>query len=71
MHSRVAAIKDILTEEHRAARLHFARRYVHYLIEFWRWVIFTDENHGHPQRTDNSEFGDKKNKDSVGKIFIP
>jgi hypothetical protein len=43
MHSRVAAIKDILTEEHRAARLHFARRYVHYLIEFWRWVIFTDE----------------------------
>ncbi|EFX76758.1 hypothetical protein DAPPUDRAFT_106660 [Daphnia pulex] len=43
MHSRVAAIKDILTEEHRAARLHFARRYVHYAIEFWRWVIFTDE----------------------------
>ena len=43
MHSRVAAIKDILTEEHRAARLHFARRYVHYPIEFWRWVIFTDE----------------------------
>jgi hypothetical protein len=32
-----------LTEEHRAARLHFARRYVHYPIEFWRWVIFTDE----------------------------
>ncbi|KAI9560462.1 hypothetical protein GHT06_014482 [Daphnia sinensis] len=43
MHSRVVAIKDFLTEEHHAARLHFARRYVHYPIEFWRWVIFTDE----------------------------
>ncbi|XP_045035899.1 uncharacterized protein LOC123476948 [Daphnia magna] len=43
MNSRIAAVKDILTEEHRAARLHFARRYVHYPLEFWRWVVFTDE----------------------------
>ena len=43
MPSRIAAIKDILTEEHRAARLHFARRYVNYPLEFWRWIVFTDE----------------------------
>jgi hypothetical protein len=43
MHSRIAAIKDILTEKHRAARLHFARRYVNYPLEFWWWVVFTDE----------------------------
>jgi hypothetical protein len=43
MHSRIAAIKDILTEEHRAARLHFARRYVNYSLEYWRWVVFTEE----------------------------
>jgi hypothetical protein len=55
MHSRIAAIKDILTEEHRAARLHFARRYVNYPLEFWRWVVFTDEKswssaaHGQPR----------------------
>ena len=43
LQSRIAAIKDILTPEHRAGRLHFARRYVDYPIEFWRWVLFTDE----------------------------
>ncbi len=43
IHSRIAAIKDILSDEHRAFRLHFARRYVNYSLEFWRWVVFTDE----------------------------
>jgi hypothetical protein len=43
LQSRIAAIKDILTPEHRAGRLHFARRYVDYPVEFWRWVLFTDE----------------------------
>lgn len=41
--SQIAAVKDILTEEHRAARLLFARRYVNMPLEFWRWVIYTDE----------------------------
>ena len=41
--SKIAAIKDILTEAHRASRLHFARQYVNMPLEFWRWVIFTDE----------------------------
>lgn len=43
IHSRIAAIKDILSDVHRACRLHFARRYVNYPLEFWRWVVFTDE----------------------------
>lgn len=43
IYSHIAAVKDILTEEHRAARLHFALEYVNYPIEFWRWVLFTDE----------------------------
>ena len=41
--SNIAAVKDILTDEHRAGRLAFARRYVHQPVEFWRRVIFTDE----------------------------
>lgn len=41
--SQIAAVKDILTDAHRAARLHFARQYVNMPLEFWRWVIFTDE----------------------------
>lgn len=41
--SKTAAVKDILTDEHRAARLHFARQYVNMPLEFWRWVIFADE----------------------------
>jgi hypothetical protein len=41
--SMIAAIKDILTDEHKAARLAFALRYVNFPIEFWRWVVFTDE----------------------------
>jgi hypothetical protein len=40
---RIAAVKDVLTEEHRAGRLRFARRYVNMPIAFWRLVIFTDE----------------------------
>lgn len=28
------------------------------------------KNRGHPQRTDNSEFGDRQNKDLIEKIFI-
>ena len=41
--SNIAAVKDILTDEHRAGRLAFAQRYVHQPVEFWRRVIFTDE----------------------------
>lgn len=72
MNSRIAAVKDILTEEHRAARLHFARRYVHYPLEFWRWVVFTDEKswssaaHGQlrVRRSANERF-DRKNIYSI------
>jgi len=41
--SQIAAVKDILTDEHRAGRLAFARPYVNHPIDFWRRVIFTDE----------------------------
>lgn len=41
--SNIAAVKDILTDDHRAGRLAFARRYVNQPIDFWRRVIFTDE----------------------------
>ncbi len=44
INTRVSAVKDILTVEHHAARLHFARRYFNTPIDFWWWVIFTDEN---------------------------
>jgi hypothetical protein len=41
--SKIAAVKDILTDEHHAGRLAFARRYLNHPIHFWRRVIFTDE----------------------------
>lgn len=41
--SRVSAIKDVLTDDHRAGRLRFARRYVNMPAEFWNLVVFSDE----------------------------
>lgn len=43
MFLKIAAVKDILTQEHQAARLYFAHQYVNVPLEFWRWVVFTDE----------------------------
>ncbi|KAG8237037.1 hypothetical protein J437_LFUL015783 [Ladona fulva] len=39
LRARRAAVKEILTDFHKAARLDFARRYV----AFWRRVVFSDE----------------------------
>lgn len=39
----VPASKEELTENHRASRLQFARRFANADQEFWRSVIFTDE----------------------------
>lgn len=36
-------MKDVLTAEHRAARLRFALRYRNMPQDFWNLVIFTDE----------------------------
>lgn len=41
--SEIGAVKDILTDEHRAGRLAFVRWYVNQPIDFWRIVVFTDE----------------------------
>jgi hypothetical protein len=67
LRSRIAAIKDVLKEEHRAGRLRFARRYVNMPIAFWRLVFFTDEKsrsssaHGqiHVRRLNNQRYSRK------------
>ncbi len=74
IHSRIAAIKDILSDEHRACRLHFTRRYVNYPLEYWNfgsgWFSRT-RNRGRQHRTAKYEFVDYEMKDSLGKTFIP
>jgi len=44
--SIIAAVKDVLTEEHRAGRLRFARRYVNMPTAFWHLVILQAKNLG-------------------------
>ncbi|KAK3878390.1 hypothetical protein Pcinc_016974, partial [Petrolisthes cinctipes] len=39
----VPAVKEQLTENNKVARLRFAERYVNENLEFWRYVIFSDE----------------------------
>lgn len=39
----VPAVKETLTEEMKAARLRFAQENIHYGVDFWRKVIFSDE----------------------------
>lgn len=41
--SRIAAVKDTLTDEHRRHRFNYAMLYRYHPVEFWRSVIFTDE----------------------------
>lgn len=41
----IAAVNNILTEEHRRARLAFARRYIRYQLAFWKSVIFSDKKY--------------------------
>ena len=64
-HHRTPAIKQALTEEHRANRLLFAQAYVDKDLDFWSRVIFTDEKtfcstaHGrkHCWRRNNTRYG--------------
>ena len=64
IHHEVPAIKERLTEEHRAARFAFAQEHVGKDLEFWSNVIFTDEktfastNHGrlHMWRPNNTRY---------------
>lgn len=44
IYSRVAARKPHLTLAHRARRVRFARAHVHWTIEDWKKVIWTDES---------------------------
>lgn len=63
-HHRVPAVKECLTNQHRAARLAFARQHVEKDLEFWSRVVFTDEktfcstNHGkiHLWRSNNTRY---------------
>ena len=43
IHHRTPAIKQKLTDQHRASRLLFAQQYVDRDLDFWGRVIFTDE----------------------------
>ncbi|KAL7643030.1 UNVERIFIED_CONTAM: hypothetical protein RMT77_006319 [Armadillidium vulgare] len=64
IHHRIPAVKDKLTDQHKAARLAFARKYVQEDVNYWSRVIFTDEktfpstNHGslHCWRHNNERY---------------
>jgi DDE superfamily endonuclease/Transposase len=43
IHGEVAKKKPMLTAEHQANRLRFARRHEHWSIEDWKLVLFSDE----------------------------
>lgn len=43
IHHRTPALKERLTEQHRAGRLAFAQLYSEQDEDFWRRAIFTDE----------------------------
>lgn len=43
LHHRTPAVKEVLSDRHRAMRLHFAQQYVDKDLDFWGRVIFTDE----------------------------
>ncbi|KAG8238686.1 hypothetical protein J437_LFUL016565 [Ladona fulva] len=43
LEARRAAVKEILTDAHKQARLVFAQKHVHKSIDFWKTVVFSDE----------------------------
>jgi transposase len=44
LHSRIRRQKPVLKPSHKAARLRWARKYQHWTIEDWKWVIWSDES---------------------------
>lgn len=43
IHHRTPAMKELLTERHKAGRLEFAQRHANKGMDFWGRVVFTDE----------------------------
>ncbi|KAG8231018.1 hypothetical protein J437_LFUL010940 [Ladona fulva] len=43
LEARCAAVKEILTDAHKQARLVFAQKHVDKSVDFWKTVIFSDE----------------------------
>ena len=43
MNHRIQRKRPFLTRQQKRARLAFAKKFIHWTIEDWKWVIFTDE----------------------------
>ena len=43
LRARNPSVKNFLKETHRANRIKFAREHIHYNLDFWRKVIWSDE----------------------------
>ena len=44
LYSRIRRQKPVLKPAHKAAHLHWARKYQHWTVEDWKWVIWSDES---------------------------
>jgi hypothetical protein len=43
LRERTPSVKNFLKEMHRANRIKFAREHIHYNLDFWRKIIWSDE----------------------------
>ena len=61
IHHRVPAVKEKITDDHRAARLAFAQQYVEQDMEFTDEKVFRSTCHGkrHCWRPNNTRYGKK------------